>query len=107
MAIKTYVTSAEPITAKVAPDSPTSANMNPTSIIPLSNNWQSIEDKPFESVDGETLAVSNGVLHFKTGSYEALSDLPSIEGVTLIDDRKLDELGIEECSILDIEKLFS
>lgn len=107
MAIKTYVTSAEPITAKVSSASPASASMTPTSIVPLSSAWANIEDKPFESVDGETLAVSSGVLHFKTGSYEALSDLPSIEGVKLIDDRKLDELGVEECSILDIEKLFS
>lgn len=107
MAIKTYVTSAEPITAKVSSASPASASMNPTSIVPLSSAWANIEDKPFESVDGETLAVSNGVLHFKTGSYKDLSNLPSIEGMALVDDKSFEELGMKECSILDIEKMFT
>lgn len=106
MAIKAYVSDTGSIVAKAISDSPATAKANPASTVPLSNSWSDVENKPFESVDGKTLEVSGGVLKFKTGSYKALSDLPSIEGVALADNKTFEDLGLAECSILDIEKMF-
>lgn len=83
------------------------ANSDPTKIVPEASYWSSIMDKPFNTVDGETLSTEGGVLRFKTGSYKDLTDKPSIEGVALVDDKSFEELGLTECSILDIEKMFA
>ena len=107
MAIKAYVSKDMPIIANAASDSPHTAQIPPTVTIPTSRTWDEVSDKPFNTVDSETLSTEGGVLRFKTASYENLSDLPSIEGVKLVDDKTFEELGMEECSILDIEKMFT
>lgn len=69
--------------------------------------WSKLQEKPFEEVDNDTLTVTNGVLKFSKGSYNQLTDRPSIENVTLEGNKTFAELGLEECSILSIEKMFS
>ena len=107
MAIKAYVSKNMPIIANAASDSPHTVQMTPTSIVPINSRWGDIENKPFDTVDDKTLSTEDGVLRFKTASYEDLTDLPSIEGVKLVHDKTFEELGMEECSILDIEKMFT
>ena len=41
-----------------------------------------------------------------TSNYEQLSNLPSIEAVQLIGDKSFEDLGLEECSNLEIDSLF-
>ena len=107
MAIKAYVSKGLPIVANAASDSPHTAQTSSMVTIPISRTWDEVSEKPFKTVDGETLSTEGGVLRFKTGSYEDLTDIPSIEGVKLVDDKSFEELGMEECSILDIEKMFA
>lgn len=95
------------INAYVARDSPIEAKVNPIQAIPTSSKWETITNKPFETVDDETLSTEDGILKFKMGSYKQLTDRPSIEDVTLKGNKTFAELGMEECSILDIEKMFS
>lgn len=38
--------------------------------------------------------------------YNSLTNKPSIEGVTLVGDKNLSELGVEEASALDIFNIF-
>lgn len=96
MAIDAHVLSAPPITV----------NVNNENLI-NGGTWIDIENKPFDSVDDETLSTSGGVLKFKTASYNNLTDIPSIEDVALKGNKTFADFGIEECSILDIEKIFS
>ena len=111
MAINAYVNnSSSAVSVHVANTSSSSrptASVNPIQLVPTESNWEKINDKPFETVDEETLSTEGGVLRFRTGSYEDLSDLPSIEGVKLVDDKSFEDLGMEECSILSIEKMFN
>lgn len=107
MAINAYVTRDPPIVAALADDGSVAAKLNPIQFVPTSSEWDTITDKPFETVDDETLSTEGGVLKFKSGSYKQLTDRPSIEGVTLEDNKTFAQLGMEECSILDIEKMFS
>ena len=97
MAINAYMTKNSPIEAK----------LNSIQFVPTGSDWSIIINKPFETVDDETLSTEDGTLKFKMGSYNQLTDHPSIEGVTLEDNKTFAELGMEECSILDIEKMFS
>ena len=76
-------------------------------IVAGSSDWEQIENKPFETVDNETLSTTGGVLKFKMGSYNDLTDLPSIEDVTLKGNKTFADFGMDECSILEIEKMFS
>lgn len=94
------------IEAYLQPSSEHIANLD-RNIYIKGRKWEEVEDKPFETVDDETLSTEDGVLKFKMGSYKQLTDRPSIEGVTLEDNKTFAELGMEECSILDIEKMFS
>ena len=96
MAIKAYLQSSDPITADI--------NKH---VLVKGSDWEQIENKPFETVDDETLSTVGGVLKFKMGSYNDLTDTPSIEDVTLKGNKTFADLGMEECSILDIEKMFS
>ena len=41
-----------------------------------------------------------------TSNYEQLSNLPSIESVQLIGDKSFEDLGLEECSNIEIDNLF-
>ena len=41
-----------------------------------------------------------------TSNYEQLSNLPSIEAVQLIGDKSFEDLGLEECSNIEIDNLF-
>lgn len=107
MAINAYVSEDVPITASAMSDSTHTAQVTPIAIVSVSRTWNEVSEKPFETVDNETLSTEGGVLRFKTGSYEDLTDIPSIEGVKLIDNKTFEELGMEECSILDIEKMFA
>ena len=107
MAIKAYVSKDMPIIANAASDSPHTVQMTPTSIVPINSRWGDIENKPFDTVDEKTLSTEGGVLRFKTGSYDDLTDKPSIEGVSLADNKTFAELGMQECSMLDIEKMFA
>lgn len=95
MAVNAYVNDDDQITAEV------------NNIVTVPNSWSEIDQKPFESVDNDTLIVSNGILKFSKGSYKQLTDIPSIENVTLEGNKTFAELGLEECSILDIKKIFS
>ena len=94
------------IEAKVISSSPITAYVNNINLI-KGDDWKDVENKPFESVDEKTLSTYGGVLHFRTASYNDLSDWPSIESVTLRGNKTFAELGLEECSILSIEKMFS
>lgn len=105
--VTAHVMADSPIEVQTAEQPPATASVDPVTVIPEVSYWSSIMDKPFNTVDGETLSTEGGVLRFKTGSYEDLSDLPSIEGIKLVDDKTFAELGMEECSILDIEKMFT
>ena len=96
MAIEAHILSASPITA----------NVNNENLI-KGDAWKDIENKPFDSVDNKTLSTTGGVLKFKTASYNDLTDHPSIEKVVLKGNKTFADLGMEECSILDIEKIFS
>ena len=96
MVIRAYLQSSDPITAHVDND-----------ILIKGSDWEQIENKPFETVDDETLSIDGGVLKFKMGSYNDLIDHPSIEKVELKGDKTFADFGMEECSILDIEKMFS
>lgn len=41
-----------------------------------------------------------------TSNYEQLSNLPSIEAVQLIGDKSFEDLGLEECSNIEIDNIF-
>ena len=110
MAINAYVSDSSSTISVHASDGVSAthtANVNPIQLVPTNSDWATITNKPFDAVDDKTLSTEGGVLRFKTGSYESLSDLPSIEGVQLVDDKTFADLGMEECSILSIEKMFS
>lgn len=94
------------IEAKVIPSPVITAHVNNVNLI-KGDDWNDVENKPFESVDGKTLSTYGGVLHFRTASYNDLYDHPYIEGVELKGNKTFASLGMEECSMLDIEKLFS
>lgn len=95
MAIKAYLQTSSPVTANL------DRNINIKS-----SDWEGVTNKPFDTVDEDTLSTEDGVLKFKTGSYNQLTNHPSIEDVTLKGNKTFAELGMEECSILDIEKMF-
>lgn len=83
------------------------ANINSGSINVLNTEWDKVKNKPFDSVDEETLDTTDGVLRFRTASYESLIDLPSIENIELKGNKNFEDLGLQECSILDIERMFT
>ena len=56
--------------------------------------------RDFNSEFGEVQEVP------KAENYENLKNLPSIEEVVLIGNKNFDELGLEECTNLDIDQLF-
>lgn len=87
-------------------DSSTKVEVSGAAVL-SSNEWSDVLNKPFSSVDKEQFSTDSGVLRFKTISYNDLKDKPSIEGVPLVKDKSFADLGLEEASILDIEKMFS
>ena len=106
MAIKAYLQSSSPITAHLSDEERYTADAN-KNVLVKSVDWTDIKSKPFETVDDGTLSTVGGVLKFKMGSYNDLTDTPSIEDVALKGNRTFADLGMDECSILDIEKMFS
>ena len=64
--------------------------------IPL---WDKVRNKPFESIDNDTLVVTDGVLSANASSgttdYSELENKPKINGVTLEEDKTLADLGID------------
>lgn len=111
MAINAYVSdSSSTVSVRVdggASGSQVNATPSPYHLIPTNSDWNAVTNKPFETVDGKTLSTEGGVLRFKTASYKDLTGKPSIEGVSLVDDKTFAELGMQECSMLDIEKMFA
>lgn len=95
MAVNAYANDDDQITAEV------------NTIVTVPNSWSEIDQKPFDDIDNDTLTVTNGILKFSKGSYKQLTNKPSIEGVTLEGNKTFAELGLEECSILDIKNIFS
>ena len=106
MAIKVYLQFSSPITAHLSGEEQYTADVN-KNVLVKGVDWTDIESKPFETVDDETLSTVGGVLKFKMGSYNDLTDTPSIEDVALKGNKTFADLGMNECSILDIEKMFS
>ena len=87
--------------------SPIKAAVSKSPINILNTEWDKVKNKPFDSVDEETLDTTDGVLRFRTASYESLTDLPSIENIELKGNKNFEDLGLQECSILDIERMFT
>ena len=106
MAINAYLKSSTPVNAYLSSTEQYTADIS-KNITVRGSDWEQIENKPFETVDDKTLSTVGGVLKFKMGSYNDLTDIPSIEDVALKGNKTFAELGMEECSILDIEKMFS
>lgn len=109
MAIKVSIK--DPLSAKISikEASPIKVSIQ-NSLVYEKESWDTLEGKPFETLDENTFKVEGGILKIKTSlssSYKNLSELPSIEGVTLIDNKTFSELGLEEASILSIKNLFN
>lgn len=99
----------EPLTkikVNVKDNSSTKVEVNKTAVS-MSNEWSQILNKPFSFVDEKQFSTNEGILKFKTISYNDLSNKPTIEGVPVINDKTFSDFGLEEASILDIEKMFS
>ena len=87
--------------------SPFKVSVGQSSVNIFNTEWERIKNKPFNSVDEETLDTIGGILKFRTASYESLTDLPSIENIELKGNKNFEDLGLQECSILDIERMFT